>query len=371
MLLQKLRCFHFKNYEEAVFHFASQLNCIVGLNGAGKTNLLDAIHYLSLTKSAFNTIDQQNIQQGQHVMGLQGVFLKENTTYNLQCKVARDAGKIFQVNGKAYSKLRMHLGRFPLVLTTPYDIDLVQGSSDVRRKFFDALLCQMDATYLNYLSQYQRVLKQRNSCLKLYTIPTPTNKTWISAYDDQLLALNVHLYRKRKKFIDQFVPILVEHYRYVVRASENIELEYCSEIDHSGFQQRFLANFTKDWAAQRTTMGVHRDEFDFKLNGYSLKKFGSQGQKKSFCIALRLSQFVCLEKALSCKPLLLLDDMFDKLDTLRIEQLLDLVNQKYFGQVWITDAGGARSNHIFKKIRAEKALFTIQSGKMVGSALEA
>lgn len=367
MLLQKLRCLHFKNYASIALEFAAQLNCIVGANGAGKTNLLDAIHYLSLTKSAFNSIDAQNILHGEETLAIQGHFSKEDKGYDVQCVVQRDQGKTFKTNGKAYEKLRDHIGRFPVVLTTPYDTELIQGKSEVRRKFFDSILCQLDSTYLSTLMQYQQVLKQRNSLLRMHQERSWLDQDLLRSYDHQLLPLGRSIYEARKAFIAVFYPSFQAHYQYFVAAAEKVDLAYESAVASLDFEQQYLDNLQQDLVAQRTTLGVHRDDFIFTLDGYPLKKLGSQGQQKSFIIALRMAQFSCIHQVMHFKPLLLLDDVFDKLDEQRITRLVELMAQQHFGQVWITDARGARSAMMMKQLKADKALWKIDKGILVAS----
>jgi len=364
MLLQKLRCFHFKNYASIELNFASQLNCIVGVNGAGKTNLLDAIHYLCLTKSAFNAMDTQNILHGETQMCIQGDFLKMGKLYEVKCMVSREEGKSLQINGKVYEKLRDHLGQFPVVFTTPYDAELIQGNSEIRRRFFDAILCQIDPNYLRMLVQYQHLIKHRNTLLKCYAQKGPIDRTLIATYDSQLLPLNRGLYTLRKDFIEAFYPLLQQHYQYFVDAPETVDLKYESDAAKPDFEQLYVDNLHQDLMLQRTVLGIHRDEFTCMLNGYPIKKFGSQGQQKSFIIALRLAQFTSIQQTLGFTPLLLLDDIFDKLDEQRIERLVYLITQQHFGQVWITDAGGVRSAHIIKNIQADQALFRVDAGRL-------
>jgi DNA replication and repair protein RecF len=369
MLLQKLRCFQFKNYRSIELQFASQLNGIIGANGAGKTNLLDAIHYLCLTKSAFNTLDGQNILHGKEQFGLQGAFIQGNAEYEVQCIVRTNQGKLLKVNGKPYNKLKEHLGKFPIVFTSPYDADLIQGQGEVRRKFFDSILCQIDPSYLHNLIQYQQLLKQRNTLLKLYAAERSIDRTLLGTYDQQLLPLMQAIYLDRRKMINNFYPILEKHYRYFVDAQEEVALSYISEVSDSQFEQKYLANLPNDLALQRTTLGIHRDDFGFELNGYSLKKLGSQGQQKSFIIALRLAQFAFIYQVCQVKPLLLLDDIFDKLDEERIQKLLQLITNQYFGQVWLTAARGLRSRELIQEVKADKALFTIEAGELVVTSL--
>lgn len=366
MLLQRLRCYRFKNYASIELAFATQLNCIIGANGAGKTNLLDAIHYLSWTKSAFNLMDTQNILHGEDALAIQGHFHKAGKRYDVQCVVQREQGKTLTTNGKAYEKLRDHIGHFPIVLTTPYDTDLIRGKSEVRRRFFDSILCQLDSTYLHTLVQYQQVLKQRNSLLRMYP-PKGFDQDLLRSYDHQLLPLAKSIYEARKTFVATFYPSLQAHYQYLVAAPEAVGLAYTSEVAHPDFEQQYWDNLPQDLVAQRTTLGAHRDDFVFTLDDYSLKKLGSQGQQKSFILALRLAQFACMQQALHCKPLLLLDDVFDKLDEQRLMRLIALIAQQHFGQVWITDAQGTRSTAMMRQLQADKALFRIDQGRLVAS----
>lgn len=365
MLLQKLRCFHFKNYQAIELSFATQLNCLVGPNGAGKTNLLDAIHYLCLTKSAFNPVDTQNILHEELQMIIQGSFVKFDQAYEVKCWVHREQGKTIETNGKPVDRLRDHLGQFPVVLTTPYDTDLIHGKSEVRRRFFDAILCQVDPDYLSKLVHYQQLLKHRNSLLKLNTGKRSIDQALLAVYDQQLLPIGRELYNARRSFVGLFCPLLQQHYQYFVDAPEMISLQYSSDLDTPDFEQKYKDHLQEDIRLQRTGLGIHRDDFMGMLGGYLLKKFGSQGQQKSFIIALRLAQFACIYQMLRCKPLLLLDDIFDKLDDKRIGRLMDLIAQQYFGQVWITDAGGTRSGKLLQQLTADKALFKIEAGRLV------
>jgi len=363
MLLRKLRCAHFKNYTAIELTFADQLNFIIGPNGAGKTTLLDSIHYLSLTKSAFNTIDTQNIQHGQEAFAVEGHFVKHDKPCAVQCIFQKYGGKHFQSNEKPYEKLRDHIGLFPIVLTTPYDMDLVRGGREDRRKFFDTLLCQLDRAYLNTLLQYQHLLKQRNSLLRLYREAGQLDRDLLASYEHRLLPLGKQLFVARSAFIQAFAPSFQKYYQYFVDASEEVQLVYVSEVASHDFEHTFRNSLQQDLALQRTTKGVHRDEILFLLNGHSLKKIGSQGQQKSFVIALRMAQFECMKKALQLKPLLLLDDIFDKLDEQRIDRLVQLMVQHHFGQVFITDAKGKSSTSIMQQVKADQALIRIDQGR--------
>jgi len=365
MLLSKLRCTHFKNYTDITLTFADQLNFIVGPNGAGKTTLLDSIHYLSLTKSAFNSIDAQNIQHGQEAFAVEGDFLKNDKTCTIQCLFQKRGGKHVKNNDRPYEKLRDHIGLFPIVLSTPDDMDLVRGGREERRNFFDTLLCQLDGNYLRTLLQYQHLLKQRNSLLKLYQETKMLDQDLLASYDHRLLPLGKQLFVARSAFIDLFAPSFQKYYQYFVDASEEVRLIYVSEVASDDFAHQFSNSLQHDLALQRTNKGVHRDEVLFLLNGHSLKKIGSQGQQKSFVIALRLAQFECIHKTLQLKPLLLLDDIFDKLDEQRMNRLIQLIAQHHFGQVFVTDAKGKSSAAIMRQVEADQALFSIAQGKHV------
>lgn len=360
MLLRKLRCTHFKNHATTELAFADHLNFIVGPNGVGKTSLLDGIHYLALTKSAFGAVDTQNIQHGQRAFAVEGQFVKHNKPYTIRCTFREQTGKCLQNNDQPYTRLRDHIGHFPIVLTTPYDMDLIRGGSEHRRKFLNALLCQLDSSYLNTLLQYQQLLKQRNGLLRLYKVSGRLDRDLLASYEHRLLPLGNRLFGIRSEFIKTFVPILRRYYRYFVSASEDIQLVYISEVASPHFEQKFSDSLPQDLALQRTTMGVHRDEIHFLLNTHLLKKIGSQGQQKSFIIALRLAQFECMHQALALKPLLLLDDIFDKLDEQRIDRLMHLIGQQHFGQVFITDAKRQNGDIIMhRKLKEKQALISI------------
>jgi DNA replication and repair protein RecF len=360
MLLRKLRCVHFKNHTAIELAFADRLNFIVGSNGAGKTSLLDGIHYLSLTKSAFNTIDTQNIQHGQDAFSLEGHFVKQDHSYAVQCVFHKHVGKRIQSNNNAYEKLRDHIGLFPIVLTTPYDMDLIRGGSENRRKFFDTLLCQLDRVYLNTLLQYQHLLKQRNSLLRQHKLSGQLDRDLLASYEHRLLPLGQHLFVARSAFIKVFLPSFQKHYQYFVAASEEVQLVYISEVASPDFEQKFHDSLQQDLALQRTTKGIHRDEVNFLLNDQPLKRIGSQGQQKSFIIALKLAQYECMHKILQLKPILLLDDIFDKLDEQRIDRLVQLIVQQHFGQVFITDAKEKNSAAIMQQVKADQTLIRIE-----------
>ncbi len=366
MLLQELRCFQFKNYQHVKLSFAPELNCLIGPNGAGKTNLLDAIHYLSFTKSAFNPIDTQNILHDASEMVIQGCFLKQTQACDVKCVVQKTQGKTMYSDGNPLERMRDHIGQFPVVLTTPYDTNLIHDGSDIRRRFVDEILCQIDPSYLQQRMHYQQLLKHRNSLLKLNAGKANIDYALLTTYDQQILPLGKALYLARKAFMVHFLPRLQSQYELLVDSvAETIHLQYMSDWDTPDFEQRYHDHLPHDMHLQRTVLGIHRDDFVGTLNGYPLKKFGSQGQQKSFLLALRLAQFAAIYDLLGCKPLLLLDDIFDKLDAQRIERLMDLIEKRHFGQIWITDAGGKRSEALMQQLQVRKAVFKITAGEVM------
>lgn len=359
MQLKKIQLLNFKNYEELDFTFSEGVNAIVGENGSGKTNLLDAIHYLCLTKSAFNTVDSQHIKHSKNFFVVQGFFEKDEKEYEIHCSLQEGKTKTLKVEKKAYPKISEHIGRFPCVLMTPFDTDLIREGSETRRKFFDNTLSQIDQIYLNNLLKYNKLIEQRNSLLKQFAERNFFDKTLIETYDSQLLPLAQYIFEKRKSFVDSFMPILENYYFFICNEKEKISLSYISDLQVENFESVFSNQLQKDLLLQRTTKGIHKDDYTFQINGYPINKFGSQGQQKSYVIALKLAQFELLSQLKKVKPILLLDDIFDKLDDIRIKKLMELMNSGKFGQVFITDARPERTAGLFKEINQEISVFEI------------
>ncbi|MCS7017849.1 MAG: DNA replication/repair protein RecF [Cytophagales bacterium] len=347
MYLKELHLRYFKNYHEATFNFSPGINGIVGKNGAGKTNLLDAIYYLCMTKSAFQNTDQANMHFGQHFFTVEGTIEHEDVPVHLQVSFSRERGKIFKLNKKVYSKLSEHVGRFPCVLVTPYDSDLIREGSEVRRRFFDAMLCQINKTYLEELMRYNRLLQQRNSLLK-QVAALKQAMTMLEVYDEQMAYCAHFIAKARTQFVNLFLPMFLNHYRFISQSEELVSLAYQTCIfSASSFVDLMRQHLNKDIALQYTSQGIHRDDFIFEMNGNSVKKFASQGQQKSYTLALRLAQFEVLATQTGKKPILLLDDIFDKLDDVRIKQLMLLMSENRFGQVFVTDARPERTEKLF------------------------
>lgn len=359
MFLQKISLVNFKNHEDAEFTFSPQVNVFTGKNGSGKTNLLDAIYYLSLTKSAFQNNDTLNIRQGADYFRLTGLFNKEGNELLVETAFSNSQKKYFRVDKTPYEKIRDHVGQFPVILITPYDTDVIREGSEERRKFFDSVLSQIDKIYLGELIAYNQVLKQRNSLLKHFHETSTTDHDLISVYDDQLLGAGEKIYTYRKKFISELAPFFQEHYKNLSDEKEEVALLYESQWHKPDFKETFKASLNSDIFLQRTRKGVHRDDYVFQINGQPLKTFGSQGQQKSFVISLKLAQFDLIKSKKNLAPLLLLDDIFDKLDDHRISRLMEMVAADAFGQLFVTDARIKRADDVLSRLKVEVRVFNI------------
>lgn len=364
MWLENISLLNFKNYEELDLSFSEQINCLVGENGSGKTNLLDAIYYLSLTKSAFSSTEAQNIRHDESFFVVKGSFHKNHEKYNVQFSLQNGQKKQFKNSRIPYEKLSEHIGLFPVVLITPDDTDIIKGGSEIRRKFYDGIISQIDGDYLDNLLRYNHTLKQRNSLLKQFAEQNYYDNDLLDSYSDQLLDTGERIYTYRKAFLDKFFPAFINHYNNLSGQKEEVKITYQSDFDESQFKKQFYKNYRRDLIAQRTTQGIHKDEYLFEINSFPVKKYGSQGQQKSFVIALKLSQFDIIKEEKKVKPILLLDDVFDKLDDFRIGKLSEMVAAQSFGQLFVTDARPERTYQIFEPILAEKKVFTIHMGKV-------
>jgi DNA replication and repair protein RecF len=348
MILQKLSLVNFRNYEHLEIECSERINCFTGLNGSGKTNLLEAIHYLALCKSFLNPADTQNIRFEAPFFVVQGDFVKDDGAIDsIYCGVKRGQKKVFRKNGKDYERLSDHIGLIPLVVVSPADGVLVAGASEERRRFMDAVISQYNRNYLDHLIAYNRVLSQRNALLKQMAHGSGDFGT-MEVLDLQLSQHGVHIFGWRKEFIARLQPLFNEYYSLLSGGTEHVTLTYESVLHTKSFEQTLADAQRKDLALEYTSSGIHRDDLEFSINLHSLKKSGSQGQQKTFLLALKLAEYRLLEQNTRRKPLLLLDDIHDKLDADRVYRLMELVCKPEFGQLFITDTGTGRMHVLFK-----------------------
>lgn len=360
MQLQTLQLINFKNYAEARVNFTSKINVLVGKNGSGKTNLLDAIHYLAMTKSAVSP-DIYCVRQGEQQFFLKGVFRLPDGVKEITSAFQTGSKKIVKEGVNEYQKLSDHIGRYPVVLIAPDDTDLVKEGSEARRKFFDSIISQLDRRYLEALIQYNQVLRQRNGLLKMFSETNQFDPVAIETYDEMLTRTGNLVFDKRKVFVKEYVPVFQKYYNFIV-ADEEAAVLYNSELNHTSFADGLRQNRSRDLFLQRTGFGIHKDDYQFTLGPGDLKRLGSQGQQKSFIISLKLAQFEIIKQHKGFSPLLLLDDIFDKLDDFRIERLLELIKNDELGQLFITDARPDRTAALLKKINVTSSVFKVADG---------
>jgi DNA replication and repair protein RecF len=346
-----LQLFHFKNHDEKHLQFCNGINCITGSNGSGKTNILDAVYYLANTKSFFNGIDQQLIKHGQEFFSIHGTFENENSTEIL---VNFSKGKKnLKKNGKTYNRLIDHIGIIQTVFITPYDISLILEGSEERRRFLDFTISQTDRQYLEQLSLYKKLLDQRNAFLK-QAEGRPVDPLLLETFDDRMAAAGQRIFEKRREFIAEFTPYFQEFYGFLSGDAERPTLLYVSELHEKPLLDILFLSRERDRVLQRTGSGVHKDDLEFLLGDYPLKKYGSQGQIKSYVIALKLAQYKYFLQKTGKKPILLLDDIFEKIDGNRAGKLMELVARDYFGQIIITDTHAERVKEHLEDIQSEK-----------------
>ncbi|CAN5511449.1 DNA replication and repair protein RecF [soil metagenome] len=362
MHLENISLINFKNYSELELQLSPYINCFVGDNGSGKTNLLDAINYLSLTKSAFNSVDSQNIRHNSDFFTIKGNFQVNDKKQTVLCIQKSGQKKVLKKNNIFYEKISDHIGQFPVVMIAPDDTDIIREGSDARRRFLDSIISQINSAYLENLILYNHYLKQRNSLLKHFALKNYIDHDLLEPYDRKLIHLGSLIYKEREKFIAEFLPVFVLHYNLLSEGKETTHIVYNSDLQQQNLSEHFLQNLKKDLVLQRTNCGIHKDDLLFEIEGFPLKKFGSQGHQKSFLIGLKLSQFEIIKNEKSFPPLLLLDDIFDKLDDHRISKLLEMVSSGRFGQIFITDARPERSERIFSSIKMECKIFKITDG---------
>lgn len=358
MYLKKLVLINFKNIAQAEITLSERLNCFVGDNGAGKTNVLDAVYYLSMSKSALSMTDGQSVRHGEDFFVVEGTYAGDSgLSDTVNCSFLRRSGKALKLNGKEYDRMADHVGRFPVVMVSPQDSVLITDAAEERRRYLNAFLSQLDRDYLASLMRYNAVLAERNRFLK-----SSSDEQMLQIYDMQLADHAARIYERRRDIIERMRPLVAEFYRQLSGDREQVEIEYRSELASASMGELLLASRERDIVNGFTTSGVHRDDMSLRIGGYPLRKYGSQGQQKSFLMSLKLAQYRILAEVCGERPLLLLDDLFDKLDTSRVENLLTLVAGDDFGQIFITDCNRSRLETILSRAGEKYALFMVEGG---------
>ncbi|CAN5869803.1 DNA replication and repair protein RecF [soil metagenome] len=352
LTLNKIIITHFKNYGFSSFEFDENVVGICGLNGKGKTNLLDAIYYCCFTKSYFSNTDALNINFDKDGFRLEGLFNRQEQEQKVICINRGNNKKEISLNYVPYEKLSKHIGLLPAVMIAPDDIELITGKSENRRKYIDTVLCQLDAGYLRELITYTKVLQQRNSLLKKMEEDRNNSMAVLEILDQQLIAPGKAIYGKRKDFLVALIPLVSRFYHMIADDAETISLQYASQLNESAFEDLLIQSLQKDMMLQRSNAGIHKDDILFQLNGQVFKNIASQGQRKSLLFALKLAEFELLKQNKGFAPLLLLDDVFEKLDSIRMQQLLKWVCKENNGQVFITDTHRERLEEAFDSLDA-------------------
>lgn len=359
MYLDKLSLLNYKNFTDSKFDFDEKINCLVGDNGVGKTNVLDAIYHLAMGKSYFNPIGSQNIHHGEEFFVIDGLFQKNNREEHIVCSLQRGSKKVIKRNGKAYDRLSEHIGLLPLVIISPSDRDLILEGSETRRRFMDSVISQSNKEYLQQLINYNKVLAQRNALLKYFALNHTFNQDTLEIYNGQMSEFGKYIHEKRTGFTEIFAPIFEKQYQRISGGKENIGLRYNSQLSDGSLPDLFNASLEKDRALQYTTAGIHKDDLNFTIDGLPIKKFGSQGQQKSYLIALKMAQYYFTKAKMKTNPILLLDDIFDKLDENRVAHIITMVDEDEFGQIFISDTHAERTENVVKSVHQTYKIFNL------------
>lgn len=363
MHLNHLSISEFKNCHEASLDFSGNINCFVGRNGAGKTNILDAIYYLSFCKSYFNQVDSLNINHQSDFFALNGTFIRSNDrTDHVQCIQRRNAPKKFSLNKKEYERLADHIGLFPLVMISPYDRDLINDGSELRRKYLDGVISQFDHSYLDDLLIYNKALAQRNALLKRFAETGFFDRPMLQLYDAQMEMPANRIFRSRQSFLEAFIPVFQYYYEWISEGKERVNIVYESSMHGNDFTDLMMRSFDRDKVLRYTSAGIHKDDLDLQIDSFPVKKFGSQGQQKSYVVAMKLAQFDYTRQVRGLKPIMLFDDIFDKLDATRVRKIVELVGNDNFGQVFITDTQPERIEAIFTQTDLDHRIFEVVGG---------
>lgn len=361
MYLKQLNITNFKNLEQVSLELFPGLNCFIGDNGEGKTNLLDAVYYLSMAKSYFNQIDSQVIRHGEGFFMLQSSYERNGAEEQISCGVKRGDGKALKRNGKQYERLADHIGFIPLVMVSPTDSALITDSGEERRRYLNGLISQLDREYLDSLIRYNHALTLRNKLLKQ---AGAIDKDMLDTLDMQLSEYGQKIYQKRNDMVEAMSPYFTMVYAVVSGNKEDVVLSYRSDLSKESLYALLKQAFEKDRMLQHTSVGIHRDDLEMKLGEHPIRRVGSQGQQKTYLLALKLAQFELYKKHTNIAPLLLLDDVFDKLDMARVEQLIQLVAHNGFGQIFLTDSNKTRLDNILASVNNDHALFRVKGGEV-------
>lgn len=359
MHLKSLSLLNYKNFDSVEFDFDSKINCIVGDNGKGKTNVLDSIYHLAFGKSYFNPISSQSIRHGTEFFVIEGLYQKAEREERILVSMKRGQKKVIKRNNKPYEKVREHIGFLPTVIISPADRDLIIEGSETRRKFMDGVISQGDTLYLNTLIDYTKIVSQRNSLLKFFAANRTFDRDNLEVYNLQLQEMGNFLFNKRQAFLEKFIPIFQKRYASISNNKEEVSITYRSQLKETDLGQLLEDNLQKDMALQYTSIGTHKDDLLFEIEGHPVKKFGSQGQQKSFLIALKLAQFDFIKELSKVNPILLLDDIFDKLDEKRVAHIVELVATDELGQLFISDTHGLRTEQVVQQTGQSYKMFKL------------
>lgn len=348
MYLKNISLLNYKNFESTSFDFDAKINCLVGPNGIGKTNILDSIYHLALGKSYFNPITSQNINHNADFFVVDGEFEKDERSEKITVSAKKGHKKVIKRNGKIYEKFSDHIGFIPLVIISPTDRDLILEGSETRRKFMDGVISQGDKSYLELLINYNKVLSQRNSLLKYFAANRSYDGDTLEIYNHQLQEMGPVIHEKRKSFLSEFIPIFKKRYAVICNEHELVDLTYKSQLFKKDLGLLLKDNLQRDMALQYTSVGIHKDDLALEIDGHPIKKFGSQGQQKTYLIALKLAQYDFIKNMSKQNPILLLDDIFDKLDEQRVSHIVDLVTTDGLGQLFLSDTHAERTESVVK-----------------------
>ncbi len=364
MHIKNISIINYKNIYDASIEFSPKLNCFIGRNGAGKTNLLDAVYYLSFCKSFFNATDQLNINHNETFFMLNGKYRRLDSAEEISVGMKKGQKKQFKRNSKVYKKLIDHIGLLPLVMITPSDTNLILGGSDERRKFMDGVISQYNQNYLTDLLKYNRALLQRNNLLKHFAAERSFDAGLLEVWNAKLIEHGNRIHEQRKQFVEKLIPVFQKYYSFISQRNETVSLVHQSGLYEKSFEELLNESLPKDRITQYTTQGIHKDDLVYYIGDYGIKKMGSQGQKKTYLVALKLAQFDFVKEISGVKPILLLDDVFDKLDQQRVEQIVRVVAGEQFGQIFLTDTNREHLDSIIQRMDTDFRIFNVDAGKV-------